>query len=163
VAQTAMNGQPCDDLDGCTLGETCNNQQCTGGSLINTCSLTSDGCCPGNCDEINDIDCQDPCLPGLSADNGTATQTIYCYLQSDTVQQRAQKACEATHGVGNCCIITGGYNSQQYGLCGQSGAAAGSLHWHYDNHPSGHCAPNYVIGDVVGNPGWCGSIIGTFL
>lgn len=37
----------------------------------------------------------------------------------------------------------------------------GSLHWHWDTHPNGHCAPNDVPGDVA-SPGWCGVMLGSF-
>jgi hypothetical protein len=56
-------------------------------------------------------------------------------------------------------VIMGGYNSQQYGEC--NGGGNGSLHWHWDTHPNGHCEPNYVPGDVV-SPGWCGVFLGSF-
>jgi hypothetical protein len=63
--------------------------------------------------------------------------------------------------VGSCCVITGGYQDQQYGQCGQGGGG-GTLHWHWDFHPNGHCGPVYVPGDVVA-PGWCGVILGSFI
>lgn len=77
------------------------------------------------------------------------------------MQTRAQKACEAHFGIGACCVIMGGYNSQQYGEC-NLGGGQGSYHWHWDSHPDGHCPPNYVPGDVVA-PGWCGVITGSFI
>ena len=96
------------------------------------------------------------------ADNGTGSGVLYQYNVVDTVQVRALKACESHFGVGNCCVITGGYQDMQYGECG-GGGAAGTFHWHWDNHPvSGHCAPYYGIGDVL-SPGWCGPIMGNFL
>ncbi len=57
TTMAVMNGQACDDLDACTLGETCSNQVCGGGSAVTTCSQTGDGCCPSNCTAQNDIDC----------------------------------------------------------------------------------------------------------
>jgi len=97
----------------------------------------------------------------LARDNGLKMNENYCYNQGDSTQQRAQKACESHFGVGKCCVIMGGYQSQQYGDCNLDGGQ-GSIHWHWDNHPNGHCAPNYVIGDLV-SPGWCGVVLGNFI
>ena len=44
----------------------------------------------------------------------------------------------------------------------QYGVVPGTMHWHWDDHPQGHCDPNYVVGDVV-SPGWCGVILGNFM
>lgn len=54
-----MNGQSCDDLDGCTSGEVCMGGTCGGGTLNGTCSgaAVADGCCPPSCDDTNDLDC----------------------------------------------------------------------------------------------------------
>lgn len=62
--QAVMNGQACDDLSACTLGEICTNGMCGGGTQVTTCEMTGDGCCPTTCDETNDIDCtvQPSCL-----------------------------------------------------------------------------------------------------
>jgi cysteine-rich repeat protein len=106
-------------------------------------------------------ECGNPGGGALSAENGTGTGVMYCYAAADTTEVRAQKACESHFGVGGCCIITGGYQDQQYGQCG-FGGEAGTLHWHWDFHPAGHCEPFYVPGDVV-SPGWCGGILGSFL
>jgi hypothetical protein len=125
--------------------------------------------CPlnGVANVVCDASCGNPNGGNQSADNGTGLNEVYCYNANDTTQTRAQKACESHHGEGNCCIITGGYQDQQYGECGQGGNA---FHWHWDNHPQGHCdvtkdgqdGQKYVIGDVV-NPGWCGTVTGNFL
>jgi hypothetical protein len=53
---SVMNGQPCDDLDPCTTGETCSNMMCSNGSPVTVCQA-GDFCCPMNCDENNDLDC----------------------------------------------------------------------------------------------------------
>jgi hypothetical protein len=101
-------------------------------------------------------------LGQIEHDNGAGLAEWYCYLPNDSDVARALKACESHFGVGNCCVITGGYNYQQYGECG-GGSGAGTIHWHWDDHPEPHCAPWYVVGDVV-SPGWCdGSILGNFL
>ena len=58
TTMSVMNGQMCDDLDDCTLGEICTAGLCSGGTLVTNCSLTGDGCCPMNCTAVNDLDCQ---------------------------------------------------------------------------------------------------------
>jgi len=59
TTMTVMNGQTCDDLDGCTTGELCTNGMCSGGTLTTACSgaMTNDGCCPSGCTVANDLDC----------------------------------------------------------------------------------------------------------
>jgi hypothetical protein len=52
-----MNGQICDDMNACTVGETCSNQVCSGGTSVTACSQVGDGCCPTNCNATNDLDC----------------------------------------------------------------------------------------------------------
>lgn len=126
-------------------------EQCDDGNLSN-----GDGCGAACLAE-----CGNPGGGALSAENGTGMGVMYCYEAADSTQTRAQKACESHFGVGNCCIIFGGYQDQQYGQCGFSGEA-GTLHWHWDFHPVDHCEPFYVPGDVV-SPGWCGVILGNFL
>jgi len=63
TTQAAGQGQPCDDLNPCTSGETCNNSVCGGGTPVVQC-VQGDYCCPSNCNENNDPDCAIP--------NGTA-------------------------------------------------------------------------------------------
>ena len=57
MAQTVMNGQPCDDLDACTTGETCANSVCSNGAPVTVCEQNGDGCCPSNCTAMTDLDC----------------------------------------------------------------------------------------------------------
>src|SRR5690606_32916605 len=98
----------------------------------------------------------------LGAENGTGMGVMYCYEPGDSTETRARKACESHFGVGQCCVITGGYQNQQYGQC-NGGGGPGTVHFHYDAHPGdAYCAPYYVVGSVV-SPGWCGAIIGNFL
>lgn len=111
--------------------------------------------------EEDQVFCGNPGGGSLVADNGTGASGSYCYNAEDTVQVRAQKACESHFGVGECAVITGGYQNQQYGQAGQGGYGE-SIHWHWDNHPNGHCGPDYVVGDVVSR-GWCGAVQGSFL
>jgi len=130
-----------------------------------TCTVTAnDGTVDGpsvTSDTAIVANCGNPTGGPLTKDNGTGTGMLYCYESSDTVDQRAEKACESHFGEGNCCIIPGGYNGLQWGECGQGGGS-GTIHWHPDAHPTGHCGPTYKVGDVVA-PGWCGSISGSFL
>jgi hypothetical protein len=149
----------CEDVDECANGA--NN--CDGNA---TCTNTpgSFSCACNNGYVGNGITCDKPLCGNsnggnLTKDNGTGTGILYCYNGGDSVESRAKKACESHHGEGACCVITGGYNSQQYGQCGGGG---GGYHWHPDSWPNGHCGPNYGPGDVI-NPGWCGSITGNFL
>lgn len=95
ITMTVMNGQLCDDLDGCTLGETCNNGTCAGGTLITACSggQTADGCCPSACDATNDLDCaicvadwDDATLQGWTV---TATCPSQNNWQPDTFQSQS--------------------------------------------------------------------------
>lgn len=161
-ASTAGNeGAPCDDGAACTTGEACSGGACVGGGPP-PCQ-NGDGCCPSGCTAIADDDCacSNPGGGPLIAENGLGLNEFYCYAAGDNAQARALKACESHFGTGACCIITGGYNDLQYGQCNQGGVA-GTIHWHWDTHPAGHCPPNYVIGDVV-SPGWCGVILGSFL
>jgi hypothetical protein len=143
-------------MDGCESNILVDSNNCNGCGIV----------CPQNLPFCNQGMCavKPPCKNPLGGDqvhdNGAKLNELYCYLMTDTVQQRAQKACESHFGMGNCSIIQGGYNSMQYGQTGMGGGQ-GTIHWHYDNWPVNNCAPMYVIGDVV-SPGWCGQDIGSF-
>ncbi len=56
TTQPVPNGGPCDDLNPCTSGETCQNGNCTGGTAVTQC-VGGDNCCPSNCNANNDPDC----------------------------------------------------------------------------------------------------------
>ena len=92
---TVGNGQPCNDLNGCTVGELCNNGNCTGGTPVTMCSGGSiaDGCCPTSCNASNDLDCA---ICNANWDNATLqgwTVTDTCSSnvswQPDTFQSQA--------------------------------------------------------------------------
>ena len=92
---TVGNGQPCNDLNGCTVGELCNNGNCGGGTPVTTCSggSTADGCCPTSCNASNDLDCA---ICNANWDNATLqgwTVTDTCSSvvswQPDTFQHQA--------------------------------------------------------------------------
>jgi hypothetical protein len=55
-AQPLLEGDPCDDLDACTSGESCQMMACTGG-VVQTQCMGGDLCCAAGCDETNDSDC----------------------------------------------------------------------------------------------------------
>ena len=146
----------------CTkLGPSCGDKVVDGGNG-ETCDdgnkVDGDGCsaaCKG------ELKCANQGGGALQAENGTGMNKFYCYEQADSIDTRARKACESHFGIGACCIIPGGYSGLQWGQCGKDGGQ-GTYHFHPDPHPDGHCAPNYIVGDVVA-PGWCGAVLGNFL
>ncbi|MBW2455941.1 MAG: hypothetical protein JRI68_15600, partial [Deltaproteobacteria bacterium] len=89
TTQQVGQGQPCDDLDFCTSGETCNNGSCTGGTAITQC-IANDNCCPNNCTPQNDQDCAVILL--FDSWNGTST--------SASVRQ-AGSSCGTQVAIGN--------------------------------------------------------------
>ncbi|MBW2455436.1 MAG: hypothetical protein JRI68_13030 [Deltaproteobacteria bacterium] len=93
--QQVGQGQPCDDLDGCTTGELCNNGQCTGGTPIVQC-INNDNCCPSNCNENNDQDC--------------AKEEYFGTFPSGTVSYTAQQCVDYTTFVGQ---LTGAFTAVQ--------------------------------------------------
>lgn len=158
-------GETCDDqndvnTDSCV---SCQDAVCGDGFVQAGVEECDDGNVnPGDgCDEVCIAECANIGEGNLMAENGTNMGVFYCYNQGDSIDTRARKACHSHFGIGNCCIIQGGYNSLQWGECNQGGGN-GTYHWHPDSHPNGHCAPFYVPGDVV-SPGWCGTITGSFL
>ena len=64
TTMAVMNGDPCDDLDSCTTGETCNAGMCNGGVATTQC-INADGCCPAGCTDATDDDCS--CNVNLAA------------------------------------------------------------------------------------------------
>jgi len=159
-------------VEGCDDGNAVNTDMCVAGCKAAKCGdgfvqAGVEACDDGNvqggdgCSATCTVECGNQGGGNLIAENGTNMNKMYCYNQGDSIDTRAKKACESHFGVGNRCVIQGGYNSLQWGQCGQGGGG-GTIHWHPDSHPNGHCAPNYVPGDVV-SPGWCGSILGSFM
>ncbi len=150
-----------DNADACP--STCATASCGDGFVfagVEQCddggAQAGDGCsaqCASECGNIGG--------GALVAENGVGNGVLYCYEANDSTEVRANKACESHFGVGACCLIPGGYSGLQYGQCGADGYA-GTIHWHPDSHPDGHCEPFYVPGDVVA-PGWCGVVTGSFL
>jgi hypothetical protein len=56
--EAGHEGEACSDAaDPCLINTTCAAGVCQGGTQNTTCSLTSDNCCPSNCDAGNDADC----------------------------------------------------------------------------------------------------------
>jgi hypothetical protein len=74
----SYNTNTCDDGEVCTENDVCSGGSCTG-TPITQCSMSSDSCCPGNCDDSNDIDCASGLLLHLKFDDdpsdGTATDS----------------------------------------------------------------------------------------
>jgi hypothetical protein len=70
TTMAVMNGQICDDLNGCTTNEICTNSTCGGGMPVTVCSgaQIADGCCPAACSVADDLDCA-VCAP--TWDDGT--------------------------------------------------------------------------------------------
>ncbi len=56
TTKSLNNGDPCDDLDGCTMGETCQAGLCANGTPIVAC-VDGDNCCPAGCTPQNDQEC----------------------------------------------------------------------------------------------------------
>jgi hypothetical protein len=92
--QPVMNGDPCDDLDACTLGDVCMAGQCSPTTTIVQCA-DMDGCCPVGCNETTDDDCVRPNLmvcgftskPVLDfAPPNTSFNVINACTPNDTVQ-----------------------------------------------------------------------------
>ncbi|MEQ9319836.1 MAG: hypothetical protein RIF41_11805 [Polyangiaceae bacterium] len=95
TTMTVMNGQMCDDLNGCTVGELCTNGTCGGGTPVTACSgaQTADGCCPPSCSVADDLDCaicvsdfDDGTLQGWTVSSTCSPQINW---QPDTMQQQA--------------------------------------------------------------------------
>ena len=149
----------CDKVaaNGCeaNLGSDVNN--C--GACGNVCPLASPLCLGGMC--AAHPPCNNVGGGAVTHDNGTGRGELYCYNNGDSADTRARKACESHFGIGSCCVIQGGYSSLQWGQCGQGGGG-GSIHWHPDTHPNGHCGPFYNVGDVI-SPGWCGNTLGNYM
>ncbi|RLB61409.1 MAG: hypothetical protein DRI90_11430 [Deltaproteobacteria bacterium] len=99
TTQTVGQGQPCDDLDACTTGETCNNGVCGGGTAVITCSQTGDGCCPSNCTASNDYDCN---CPGTFV-NGTC---VYMADTNSLTLSAAQTTCQSLGTGWGICSAT---------------------------------------------------------
>ncbi len=158
---TRVGAEDCDDAnandnDACL--SSCTAASCGDGFVyegVEQCDGTPG--CSASCIAL----CGNPGGGDLQAENGTGLGVMYCYDGADSVETRASKACESHFGVGSCCLIPNGYSGLQYGQCGADGGD-GTIHWHPDAHPEGHCDPLYTVGDVV-SPGWCGVILGNFL
>jgi len=171
TAATCGDGQIQEGVEECDDGNDVSSDDCAAcSSAVCGDGFLQEGvedCDDGNtedddgCSSSCEAECANPGGGNLTAENGTNMDVLYCYNQGDSNEVRAEKACESHFGIGACCIIPSGYNGEQYGECDQGGGN-GTFHWHPDNHPNGHCAPDYVVGEVV-SPGWCGTLLGSFL
>ncbi len=78
VGQPVMNGDACDDLNHCTVGELCNGGVCGGGTTITQC-INGDNCCATGCNETNDDDCGNDLLL-LYSDSLASAQDVQAKL-----------------------------------------------------------------------------------
>jgi len=100
VTQSVGQGQPCDDLNFCTTGETCNNGSCVGGTPVTAC-VNGDGCCPMNCNENNDIECAIPSGTARLTTGGTVNVQYHeCGTNGQPGQCTAAAAQTACQNVG---------------------------------------------------------------
>jgi hypothetical protein len=90
TAMPVGEGQICDDVDACTMGETCTMGTCGNGAPVTNCSMTADGCCPANCSAANDFDCN---CPGTFV-NGTCIYVPNTAAEHSSVGA-AQAQCQA--------------------------------------------------------------------
>ncbi|MBW2458739.1 MAG: hypothetical protein JRI68_29845 [Deltaproteobacteria bacterium] len=84
TTQNLNNGDPCDDLNACTSGETCQNGGCSNGTPVVQC-IGNDNCCPNNCTVQNDADCAQPVLYGYSTEFSTASSHSANYLLGNAI------------------------------------------------------------------------------
>lgn len=107
TTMAVMNGQPCDDLNGCTTGETCTNQMCGGGAPVTVCEMMGDGCCPMTCNASTDLDCaiQPSCL-AIKTSVPSSTSGIYTIdPDSSGPIQQFQVYCDMTEDLGGWSLI----------------------------------------------------------
>lgn len=151
VAMTVADGQVCDDLDACTTGETCSAGTCSMGTPITSCSLVDDGCCPSNCDELNDSDCD---CPGVEI-NGTC---VYLTSPSTSYQlPQAQAVCQALGTGWDLCPPSQLCTSEVYSYLGAQSCdcdggdttcSCGSTANVYV-HVSGGASPYYIQSSLI--------------
>jgi hypothetical protein len=87
------DGDPCNDLDNCTIGELCNNGQCNGGTVISACG-PADTCCAPGCTPLTDPDCPN-CLNGDPDVNGACALQTVCNFPP--VQHFCGGNCSSNH------------------------------------------------------------------
>jgi hypothetical protein len=96
VTQAVMNGQLCDDLNGCTTGEICTNSTCAGGTPVTACT-NNDGCCPSGCTQNNDTDCgcgTNLALTATGSHSGGGSTTFGPSVWNDGVTEMQCPSCQ---------------------------------------------------------------------
>jgi hypothetical protein len=118
VATPLMEGDPCDDLDGCTSGEVCTTGSCLGGMPVTACSVVPDGCCPTGCTAANDDDCG--CLGEVI--NG---HCVYLLNKLGVSFSSAQSQCQALGTGWDLCSTTLACDAATHTYLGAEGCVCG--------------------------------------
>jgi hypothetical protein len=115
-----MEGDPCDDVNHCTTGETCTQGQCLNGTPIVAC-VSGDLCCPPGCDDPTDMDCAAPlpCTTGTFGTDMGSDPWVVCEADTQTAWVSADT--QGTYHIDDICVFLG-YNfaSAWGGTCGNT-------------------------------------------
>ena len=101
TCEYTYNTNGCDDSNSCTSGDTCSAGSCDGTPITTCISITNDGCCPGSCTYINDIDCASP-APGPAPIVGPDEYIVYGSCEDDDDGDQ--------YGTSNWTLYDGGGN-----------------------------------------------------
>ncbi len=100
-AMPVMNGDLCDDLDPCTMNETCTGSVCGGGTAVTQCT-DNDLCCPMGCTEQTDNDCGVP----QGCKKTTVPGIVICISNNKVNTYMSASHCAACteKGLTNACV-----------------------------------------------------------